>query len=34
LHTFLSSPKRDTHPVHLILFYLICLVIYGDEYKL
>jgi hypothetical protein len=34
LYIFLSSPIRATWPTQLIPLYLICLMIYGDEYKL
>jgi hypothetical protein len=34
LYTFLSFPMRTTRPAHLIPLDLICLVIFGEEYKL
>jgi hypothetical protein len=34
LHTFLSYLMRTACPTHLTLFYLICLMIFGDEQKL
>jgi hypothetical protein len=34
LYSFLSSPMLATFPSQLILIDLICLMIYGDEYKI
>jgi hypothetical protein len=34
LCTSLSSTMRATRPAHLILFDMICLMIFGDECKL
>jgi hypothetical protein len=34
LYSFLSSPVLATCPVHLIFLDLICLMIFGDEFKL
>jgi hypothetical protein len=34
LYTFLSSPKHATCPAHLILLYVICIMMFSDEYKL
>jgi hypothetical protein len=34
LHNFLLSPIRIIYPAHLVLHYFICLMIFGDEYKL
>jgi hypothetical protein len=34
LYTYFSSPMRATCPTHLILLDLICLMIFGNEYKL
>jgi hypothetical protein len=34
LYTFLYSPTCATRPAHLILLALICLMIFGDEYKI
>jgi hypothetical protein len=34
LYTFLSSPMCATCPTHLILLDLICLMLFGEEYKI
>jgi hypothetical protein len=34
LYTFILSPIRATYPAHLILFDLIILIMFGEEYKL